>query len=232
MIEKLIRKLKNKPAYKWESSYSSRDLYVITSVRLAQIIRGYVKKLFLKRSAGFVFAGSNVTIRHGYKVSAGKNLILEDHVYINALSENGICFGDNVSIARNCVLVCTGVIAYKGMGITIGNGTGINAGAYLGGQGGISIGSDVIIGPGVKIFSENHVFSDAGVTIKDQGVTRKGVIIGDNCWIGASVTILDGVTIGSGSVIAAGSVVTRSIPKNTVAAGTPAKIIKQRLEKV
>lgn len=137
--------------------------------------------------------------------------------------------GDDVSIARDSILVCTGVIANKGVGISIGSGTGINAGAYLGGQGGISIGKQVIIGPGVKIFSENHNFTNVAIPIKDQGVSRKGVSIGDNCWIGAAVTILDGVSIGSGSVIAAGSVVTRSVPENSVAAGVPAKIIKNRL---
>lgn len=176
-----------------------------------------------------VFTGKNVTIRHSYQLSAGRNLILDDNVYINALSHQGIRIGDNVTIARDSILICTGVIANKGEGIVIGNGTGINARAYLGGQGHIVIGENVIVGPGVKIFSENHNFSNHHAIIKDQGVTRKGVTIGDNCWIGASVTILDGVTIGNGSVIAAGSVVTRSVPENSVAAGVPAKVLKSRL---
>lgn len=229
MLEKIIRKLKNKPDYKWESSYTARDLYFVSLIRSQQLIRGYFKKLFFKRSGGLVFIGRNVSIRHSYLFTTGRNLILEDNVHINALSYNGIHMGDDVSIARDSILVCTGVIANKGIGISIGSGTGINAGAYLGGQGGISIGKQVIIGPGVKIFSENHNFSSVNIPIKDQGVSRKGVSVGDNCWIGASVTILDGVSIGTGSVIAAGSVVTRSVPENSVAAGVPAKIIKNRL---
>jgi acetyltransferase-like isoleucine patch superfamily enzyme len=230
IIEKIIRKLKNNPDYKWESAYSVRDLAAFSYVRCIQIIRGTFLRLFLKKSKGFIFKGSNVKVRHAYQFTAGRNLILEDNVFINALSEEGITMGDNVSIARDAILVCTGVIAQKGTGIHIGNGTGINAGAYLSGQGGIHIGNDVIIGPGVQIFSENHNFADPEKLIKDQGVTRQGVTIGNNCWIGARVTILDGVDIGNGCLIAAGSVVTKSTPENTIVAGVPAKVLKSRLE--
>lgn len=228
LLEKLIRILKNDPDYKWESRYSIRDLTVVSGRRSVQMLRGLFLRPFLKNSAGLLFIGSGVKISHAYQLSTGKNMIIEDHVYINALSENGIVIGNNVSIARDSILICTGVIAQKGAGITIGAGTGINARAYFSGQGGIKIGADVIFGPEVKIFSENHNYSSPEQTIKAQGVSRIGVIIGDNCWIGAGATILDGVTIGSGCVIAAGSVVNRSIPENSIAAGVPAKIIKNR----
>ncbi|SEA99156.1 acyltransferase [Pedobacter hartonius] len=230
LIEKIIRKLKRDPDYKWESNYTARDLTTVTSRRMLQLIRGIFLRPFLKKSSGILFIGTRVKISHAYQLSTGKNTILEDNVYINALSENGITLGDHVSIARDSILICTGVIAQKGTGITIGNGTGINARAYLSGQGGIRIGNEVIIGPDVKIFSENHNYADLSRTIKAQGVTREGVLIGDNCWIGAGVTVLDGVVIGNGCVIAAGSVVSKSIPENSVAAGIPAKIIKSRIE--
>lgn len=229
LIEKIIRKLKNDPDYKWESVYNTRDLSIISGRRAIQVIRGMWQKIWLKRSSGLLFIGSRVKISHAYQLQCGKNLILEDNVFINALSEEGIQFGDNVSIARDSILICTGVIAQRGKGITIGSGTGINARAYLAGQGGIIIGKDVIFGPDVKIFSENHNYSDPLLSIKAQGVTRKGVTIGDNCWLGAGVTILDGVNLGQGCVIAAGSIVSRSIPENSIAAGVPAKIIKNRI---
>lgn len=228
MIEKIIRLLKNDPNYKWESPYSIRDLLIITLYRVIQIIRGVFLKLFLKKSSGLIFIGKNVTVRHSYLVSAGKNLILDDNVHINALSFNGIKLGDHVSIARDSILICTGIISHKGTGITIGDRTGINSRAYLAGQGGISIGDDVIIGPNVQIFSENHNFSDLEIIIKNQGFDRKGVIIGNNCWLGSNVIILAGVTIGNGCVIAAGSVVTKSMPQNSIIAGVPAKVIKNR----
>lgn len=228
-IEKMIRKLKKDPDYKWESKYSFRDLTVITLSRAIQVLRGILLIPFLKQANGMLFIGRRVKINHAYQLSTGKNTIIEDNVYINALSEQGIVIGNNVSIARDCIIICTGIIAQKGKGITIGEGTGINARAYLSGQGGIEIGRNVIFGPEVKIFSENHNYNDPQQPIKAQGVTRKGVKIGDNCWLGAGVTVLDGVTIAQGCVIAAGSVVTRSIPENSIAAGVPAKIIKNRI---
>jgi acetyltransferase-like isoleucine patch superfamily enzyme len=228
IIEKIIRKLKNDPQYKWDSAYSTRDLLYVSIRRSIQIIRGLFLKPFLKNTSGLVFIGSKVKVQHGYQLTAGKNLILEDNVTINALSSNGIRLGDHVSIGKDSILFCTGVIAQKGTGITIGNRTGIGARAFLAGQGGITIGDDVITGPNIQIFSENHNFSDQTVTIKEQGVTKQPTLIGNNCWLGGGITILSGVTIGDGCVIAAGSVVTRSVPPNSIVAGVPAKVIKTR----
>ncbi|MCX7595635.1 MAG: acyltransferase, partial [Fischerella sp.] len=63
----------------------------------------------------------------------------------------------------------------------------------------------------------------------EQGVTCKGIIIEDDCWLGHGVTVLDGVTIGKGSVIGAGAVVTKDIPPYSVAVGIPAKVVKSRI---
>lgn len=228
IIAKIIARLKGKPDYKWECAYKFRDLVVITNGRIRQLLRGSWGRLFFKSAQGLLFLGSHVVVKHPYLFKAGKNLILEDYTYINALSDNGILIKNNVSIARNCTLICTGVIAQKGTGIVIGNNTGINANCYLAGQGGIEIGDNVIIGPGVKIFSENHNFGDLQIAIKDQGVSRKPVIIKNNCWIGANVTILAGVVIEQGCVIAAGTVLTKSVPANAIIGGVPGRILKRR----
>jgi acetyltransferase-like isoleucine patch superfamily enzyme len=228
IIEKLIRKLKNDPEYKWNATYSNRDLLMVSTRRFIQVVRGLFLKPFLKSSSGLLFLGSHVKVRHGYRITAGKNLLIGDNVSIDALSANGITLGDHVSIARDSILFCTGVIAQKGTGITIGDRTGIGARAFLAGQGGITIGNDVITGPNIQIFSENHNFSDPGLTIKEQGVTKQATVIGNNCWLGGGITILAGVTIGDGCVVAAGSVVTKSVPANSIVAGVPAKVIKSR----
>jgi len=103
--------------------------------------------------------------------------------------------------------------------------------SFVGCQGGVNIGENVIMGPRVNIHSENHNFEDINIPIKDQGVSRKGININNNCWVGAGVIFLDGVTIGEGCVIAAGSVVNKSFPKNSIIAGVPARILKTRTEK-
>lgn len=228
IIEKFVGKIKRDPAYKLNSEYSGRQVVYIILYRVLQILRGFKIKVIFQKAEGVVFCGRSVKIEHGYMIQSENGLIIDDHVFINGLSEKGISFGRNVTIARDSIFVCTGVLSNKGTGITIGDNSAIGAQSFLGGQGGIDIGSDVIMGPGVKIFSENHNYSAEGI-IRKQGENRKGVIIEDNCWIGANTVILDGVHISNGCVVAAGSVVTKSIPCNSIIAGIPAKVIKNRI---
>lgn len=228
LIEKIVSILKGDPSYQLDPNYSGRQLMGIIYYRMLQFFRGSYLRLFIA-SRGVVFAGRGVTIQFSHQVSAGKSLILEDYVLIQALSKQGVVLGDHVTIARSAVLSCTGVIANKGVGIKIGNNSAVGAFSFLGGQGGIVIGSDVIMGPQVKIFSENHNYDDPHQPIRKQGVSRLGVTIEDNCWIGAGATLLDGVTIGTGSVVAAGAVVTQSMPAHSLIGGVPAKVIKSLL---
>lgn len=74
----------------------------------------------------------------------------------------------------------------------------------------------------------NHKFEDLDILIKNQGLDKKGIVIEDNVWIGANVTILDGVKIGSGSVVAAGAVVNKDVPQNTIVAGVSCRVIGER----
>jgi acetyltransferase-like isoleucine patch superfamily enzyme len=64
--------------------------------------------------------------------------------------------------------------------------------------------------------------------MKEQGVTRSFIKIGDDVWLGAGSTVLAGVTVGRGAIIAAGAVVTKDVPSFSIVGGVPAKIIKSR----
>ena len=88
----------------------------------------------------------------------------------------------------------------------------------------VTIGDDCFIGPNVSIYTACH--STNPVERNTRREWAEPVTIGDNVWIGGSVTILPGVTIGSNVTIGAGSVVTRDIPDNVVAVGNPCKVIK------
>ena len=88
----------------------------------------------------------------------------------------------------------------------------------------VTIGDDCFIGPNVSIYTACH--STDPVERNTRQEWAKPVTIGNNVWIGGSVTILPGVTIGDNVTIGAGSVVTKNIPSNCVAAGNPCKVIK------
>ena len=88
--------------------------------------------------------------------------------------------------------------------------------------GGITIGDHVFIGPKVSLLTEGHPVSPED----RHSLTVAPIHINRNAWIGASATILQGVTIGENSIVAAGSVVTKDVPDNTIAGGTPARIIR------
>lgn len=88
----------------------------------------------------------------------------------------------------------------------------------------VRIGDDAFIGPNVSIYTACHSTNPTERNTRNEW--GKPVTIGNNCWIGGSVTILPGVTIGDNCTIGAGSVVTHDIPANTIAVGNPCRPIK------
>lgn len=91
----------------------------------------------------------------------------------------------------------------------------------------IIIEDEVMMGCGVHIYVNNHKYTNVDIPLIDQGYfPDEPVILKKGCWVGANVIILPGVVIGENSVIGAGSVVTKSVPKNVIAVGSPAKVIK------
>jgi len=90
----------------------------------------------------------------------------------------------------------------------------------------IKIGDNVMIAQYVTIISDNHEKFKGKFDFEHYA--GKDVIIGNNVWIGANSIILPGVVIGDNSIVGAGAVVTKSVPKNSVAVGNPARLIKQK----
>ena len=109
--------------------------------------------------------------------------------------------------------------------IEIGDYSYLNAHCHLVGD--IKIGSHVMVGPKTVIWGRDHGLR-LGVPMKKQEHYKAPIIIGNDVWIGAQVTILKGVKIGDGAVIGAASVVTKDVPENAVVVGNPAKIVKYR----
>lgn len=138
--------------------------------------------------------------------------------------------GGVIKIGHHCHINDFAVLATYGGKILIGDHSTVNFHSVLYGQGGLTIGNGVRIGPHVVIIPSNHVFEDPDVLIYQQGSKSKGIEINDDVWIGAGVKILDGVTIGQGAVVAAGAVVNTDVPPYAVVGGVPAKVIKYRKE--
>ncbi len=109
-----------------------------------------------------------------------------------------------------------------GKNIHLGKGVFINAGCKFQDQGGIFIGDGALIGHNTVLATLNH-----GLLPEERhDLIPKPIHIGRNVWIGSNSTILSGVTIGDNAVIGAGSVVTKDIPENMIAVGTPAKVVR------
>lgn len=193
------------------------------------LARGIARKSSFAHSGGRLFIGRGVRISNAYSIRHEGRLVLEDFVELQGLSRDGIRFGHEVSIGAGTMIRPSSYYGGEvGEGLTVGDRSSMGAGSFIGCSGKITIGNDVMLGPGVRLFAENHVFSDPTVTIKSQGVDRGTIVIEDDCWLASGVTVTANVTIGTGSVIGAGSVVTGDIPPFSIAAGIPAKVIRSR----
>ncbi len=227
-LDYIIRKL-GKEGYQVDKRLSKKEIFIILSDKFFALLRGFYYKIFFRSSAGLMFIGRQCKIKYCHKIRAGKTIIIGDNVEINALSIEGITLGNNVTILRNTVIECTGNIKNMGEGLVIGNNVGIAQNCFIQVRGRVIIGSDVMFGPNVSIFSENHGFTDLDIPMISQSTTRGTVIIENDVWLGTRSIILAGVRIGKGSIIAAGALVNRDIPPYSIVAGVPAKVIKSRI---
>lgn len=167
-----------------------------------------------------------VRIRFANHVTLHQGAYLDQGVYLHA-SPNGIQIGRNSLVMHGSVLHVYNFRNIPHSGIWIGDDSLIGEYNVIRGQGGVRIGSRVYTSPMVQFLSVNHVFDDRGRPFVEQGITARGITVHDDVWIGSGAIVTDGVTIGRGAVIAAGAVVTRDVPEYTVAAGAPARPIRE-----
>lgn len=225
ILENIIRR--RNPNFELHKDISALTLLSFFWINFWSLVRGW--KLIIKgKNPKMAILGRYVKFFNASKIRFGKYLKLGDHVYMSALGKDGIILGNNVSIGAFSRVIVSTTFDIPGTSIKIGNNVGIGEFAYLGGAGGLEIGDDCIVGQYFSCHPENHIADNLEMPIRHQGVTRKGIKIGSDCWVGSKVTILDGVTIGKGCIIAAGAVVTQSFPDYSVIGGVPAKLLKSR----
>ena len=193
--------------------------------KLMMCLRGLVR---LRR---LVMVGKGTQLLAKSQMRFGRSVNIDDHCVVNALSREGVVFGDHVSIQKRTVIECTGSLRYLGKGLVLGKNVGVGSNSFLGCAGGIEIGEDTIIGNFVSFHAENHNYSDPTLPIRAQGVSHVGIKVGKGCWIGAKVTILDGAIIEDGCIIAAGALVTQGrYQANSIYGGVPARFLKGRFD--
>ncbi|MBD2384522.1 acyltransferase [Cylindrospermum sp. FACHB-282] len=211
-----------------------RELFVTTLLSdIPTIALGAKLRPLVYRSI-FAQMGSQVFIQNGVEFINTNGIEIGNGVYIfkgvrldaKGHPNNRIHIGNQVAIERNVNIGCL-----EDTCIYIDENSFIAPDVCIAGPGDIKIGKHCMIAAHSGIYANNHIFSDPHSPIRSQGVTRKGIVIEDDCWLGHGVTVLDGVTIGQGSVIGAGAVVTKDIPPFSVAVGTPAKAIRSRIVK-
>lgn len=137
--------------------------------------------------------------------------------------------GTNVRIGKDCIIDIPSKVEI-GNDVSIGPRAVIYAVFKK-----VIFGNHVLLGPNVTLVNGDHGFRRIGVPIIKNHLKEANedaeIIIEDDVWIGANVTILKGVTIGRGSVVAAGAVVVKSMPPYSIVGGVPAKVIGQRFSK-
>ena len=154
-------------------------------------------------------------------IRLGQKCKIHDSASVDASRAGLVTMGDGVTVNRFAY------IQADNGGVTLGARVEINNFSIVNGTGGVSIGDDTLIGPGVRIVSYTHQYA-ADELIRDQPSLGKPISIGRDVWIGANAVVLAGVTIGDGAVVAAGAVVNRDVAPSQVVAGVPAKRIKSR----
>jgi virginiamycin A acetyltransferase len=140
--------------------------------------------------------------------------------------------GTNTVIGQNSVI--DDFVKIKHVGgtgdIEIGEYVYLNSGTVIYSGNGVKIGNNVLIGPNCNIVPSNHKFNDKNVLIRLQGFqpSKGGILIEDDVWLGANVTVLDGAIIKKGCIIAANSLVNGETEEYAIYAGSPAIKIKSR----
>ncbi|MBC1237775.1 transferase [Nostoc linckia z18] len=191
-------------------------------------LRNLVYRSIFAKIGSPVYIQNGVELNSAYCIEIGNGVYIFKGVRLDASGHknNRIYLANRVAIERYVDIGCL-----ENTYIHIDEDTFIGPNVCIEGPGDIKIGKHCMIAAHSGIYANNHNFADPMRPIKSQGVTRKGIVIEDDCWLGHKVTVLDGVTIGQGSVIGAGAVVNKDIPPFSVAVGIPARVIKNRIGK-
>jgi len=193
---------------------------------LGHLLRNvFFPRIFKEIGKGCAF-GRNITFRHPHKIRIGANSFIDDNAVLDAKgsANEGIVIGENAYIGRGAVLSC------KEGSIFLDDFCNISANCTLLSETEIRLGKYCFLaGNCYLVAGGNHSFLDVSTPMMFQpSLSKGGIRIGEDVWLGAGVIVLDGVTIGRSSVVGAGSVVTGPIPEYSFARGARQLKIEDR----
>jgi len=190
------------------------------------ILRRIFYPLIIKKVGKGVAFGHHITLRHPHRITIGDNSFVDDYAVLDAKTEEdlGISISGNVIVGRNTILSC------KGGTIWLDEYANVSSNCTLLSETKIYIGKYAFLaGHCYLVAGGNHSFDRIDIPIMHQpSMAKGGIIVGDDCWLGASTVLLDGVSLGKGCVIGAGAVVTKSLSSYSVAVGIPARMVRDR----
>ncbi|MGB5133499.1 MAG: acyltransferase [Steroidobacteraceae bacterium] len=183
--------------------------------------------LFHRAGRGTLW-GRNVSLWHSRKMWIGDGVAVDDGSQLDArgCAAGEFRLGDGVLISRGCI------VSGKDGSLSIGPRATIGACCVMYASTRLEIGADTMLAAQCYVGGGRYaVHGRTDIAIAAQPEPRQGVVIGEDCWLGAGVIVIDGVHIGRGSVVAAGSVVTRDVESYSVVAGAPARRIGSRVSR-
>ena len=201
-----------------------------TIKRIPKQLTGSVRELvWRQRLRGL---GCDTEIRRGAhfeyarQIELGSGSCVSRHAILRANTEQepGIRIGDRTHIGE-----FTLIAANQGS-VVIGSDSWLGPHSTIHGNGGVSIGNNVMIASHCAINTVSHNSERQDIPMSEQGISCDPVLIEDDVWIGVGAIILQGVRIGRGSIVAAGALVNRSLPAGSVAMGVPARMRNNRFD--
>jgi acetyltransferase-like isoleucine patch superfamily enzyme len=191
---------------------------------LGLVLRSKLYPLLLGRVGRNVTFGTNVVLRHPKKIFLGNDVVIDDNVVLDAKGQNnkGLFLGNGVFVGRNTILSC------KNGDIRLDDNAnlGFNCEIYSASE--VTVGKNVLLAAYVYLVGGTHTFHRVDIPILLQERVSAGIHVGDNAWLGAHAVVFDGANIGKECIIGAGSIINHDVPDWKIAAGAPAKVIKDR----
>jgi acetyltransferase-like isoleucine patch superfamily enzyme len=191
---------------------------------LGLLLRSKLYPLLLGACGRNVTFGQNVVLRHPRKIRIGNDVVVDDHVLLDAkgIDNRGIVLEDGVFLGRNTILSSKNGYIHLEERANVGFNCEIFAASE------VRVGKDVMLAAYVYLVGGDHMHDRLDVPVSQQGRIGLPIEIGEGSWVGAHAVVAGGVSVGAQAIIGAGAVVLENVPAYHVAAGVPARTVRDR----